>query len=83
MPIAKAVQLVKGGSSKWIRDTFALDFAWQEGYGAFSIAVSGLQDTRKYLAGQAQHHARVTFQDEFRAFLQRHGIAFDERYVWG
>jgi len=81
--IAKAVQLVKGGSSKWIKETFAVDFAWQEGYGAFSLSISGLEDTRKYIAGQAAHHARVSFQDEYRAFLERHGIEYDERYVWG
>jgi len=83
IPIAKAVQLVKGGSSKWINETFNIDFAWQEGFGAFSISISGLQDTRNYLANQGQHHAATTFQDEYRAFLERHGIEYDERYVWG
>jgi REP element-mobilizing transposase RayT len=83
LPIAKTVQLVKGGSSKWVRETFGIDFAWQEGFGAFSIAISGLPDTRAYLAGQAEHHKTTTFQEEYRGFLERHGIIYDERYVWG
>jgi hypothetical protein len=57
-------------------------FAWQAGYGAFSVSASNLQAVRTCIGKQAQHHARVSFQDEFRAFLEKHGVAFDERYVW-
>ena len=83
LTIAKAVQLVKGGASKWIHEEFGTEFEWQEGYGAFSVSISGLEATREYIANQEQHHTRLTFQEEYRAFLVRHGIEFDERYVWG
>lgn len=83
--LAKAVQLIKGGSSKWVHDTFPSmkDFAWQEGYGAFSIGVSGVDDTIAYINHQDEHHRVKTFEEEFESFLKRHGIAYDERYVFG
>jgi putative transposase len=82
--VAKGVQLVKGGSSKWIHDTFPelRGFAWQEGYGAFSIAISGVPDTMAYIDNQQEHHRTRTFQEEFIAFLRRHGLEYDERYIW-
>jgi REP element-mobilizing transposase RayT len=85
MTAAKAVQLIKGGSSKWIHDAFPEHhlFAWQEGYGAFSVSKSRVADTVAYINSQATHHAKRTFQDEYRALLEKHGIAWDERYVWG
>ena len=85
LAIAKAIQLLKGGSSKWVHDTFPThrDFAWQEGYGAFSIAVSGVPDTVAYINNQEEHHRTKTFEDEYVAFLVKHGIEFDNRYVWG
>jgi REP element-mobilizing transposase RayT len=85
LTIAKAVQLIKGGSSTWIHETFAKhrNVYWQEGYGAFSIGVSQVDDTIRYIRNQAEHHRKTTFQDEFRAFLKRHGIEYDERYIWG
>ena len=84
-PIAKAVQLVKAGSSKWLHDTLPGmgNFAWQEGYGAFSIGVSGIEDTARYIENQPEHHTKTTFEEEFAAFLNRHDIGYDERYVWG
>jgi putative transposase len=84
-PIAKAIQLIKGNSSKWISDTFPGlgDFAWQEGYGAFSISVSGIDETIAYIQSQDEHHRRRTFQEEFLAFLRKHNIAYDERYIRG
>ena len=83
--VAKAIQLIKGGSSKWVSDAFPMlrNFTWQEGYGAFSISVSGIDDTIAYIQTQEEHHRRRTFQEEFLAFLKKHGIAYDERYVWG
>ena len=83
--VAKAIQLIKGGSSKWIHDTFPTHntFAWQEGYGAFSVAVSGVDETLRYIESQETHHRTTTFEQEFLAFLRRHGLEFDERYVWG
>lgn len=58
-------------------------FAWQEGYGAFSVSVSGIDDTVAYIQAQDEHHRARTFQEEFLAFLKKHGIAYDERYIWG
>lgn len=83
--VAKALQLIKGTSSKWIHDTFPDNraFAWQEGYGAFSVGISQVNETMAYIRSQAEHHRKRTFQDEFRAFLKKHGFDFDERYVWG
>ena len=85
MPVAKAVQLIKGTSSKWVHDTFPelQDFAWQEGYGAFSVGISQVAGTIAYIEGQQAHHRRRTFQEEFLLFLQKHGIEYDPRYVWG
>ena len=82
---AKALQLIKGGSSKWVHDTFPdhQEFEWQEGYGAFSVGISQVPDTKTYIANQREHHRMATFQDEFIAFLERHGIDYDPRYVWG
>lgn len=82
---AHAVQLLKGGSSKWIHETFPKhrSFAWQEGYGAFSVSPSQLERVRTYIQGQEKHHATVSFQDEYRMLLKKYGIAFDEKYVWG
>lgn len=84
IPIAKAMQLIKGGSSKWIHDTFPEHhaFAWQEKYGAFSVSVSQLDNIIRYIKGQAEHHQKMTFQEEFLALLKKHRIEYDERYLW-
>ena len=75
---------VKGSSSKWIHETFATltGFEWQDGYGAFSVSFSNMNQVKRYLAGQEEHHRRVTFQEEFVEFLKRHAIPYDERYIW-
>jgi REP element-mobilizing transposase RayT len=85
MAIAKAVQLVKGASSKWVHDTFPhhAGFAWQEGYGAFSIGASQLARTVAYVRNQAEHHRTRTFQEEYLQFLESNGVEYDPRYVWG
>ena len=74
--VAKAVQLVKSGSSKWLHESFPKlkSFAWQEGYGAFSIGISQREATVKYIEGQAEHHKRISFEEEFKKFLAAHGI---------
>ena len=79
LEIATAVQLLKGNSSKWIHETFPdqQSFEWQKGYGAFSIGVSGIEDTIAYLENQREHHKRVTFQDELASILRKHAIEFD------
>lgn len=82
---AKAIQLIKGGSSKWINDLSPdrRDFDWQEGYGSFSIGVSQVEATRRYIRNQRVHHRRISFKEEFLAFLKKHEVEFDPRYVWG
>jgi REP element-mobilizing transposase RayT len=80
MSLSKAMQLLKGNSSKWIHETFpALRwFGWQEGYGAFSIGISGIEETCAYVRRQEEHHRTRTYREEFIAFLHRHGTPFDE-----
>ena len=82
--ISDVVEEVKKSTSKWIKTkgTAFSQFYWQSGYGAFSVSQSNLDQVLKYVANQAEHHRRKTFQEEYREFLKRHGIAFDERYVW-
>lgn len=84
LSVAKAMQLIKGGSSKWIHDTFPEHHTstWQEGYGAFSIGISDVNRTMSYIEHQAEHHCRRDFKQEFLAFLEKHGIEYDERYIW-
>jgi REP element-mobilizing transposase RayT len=75
VPIAKAVQLIKAGSSKWIHEELGKPvFAWQESYGAFTIGISQMQATRKYIARQREHHKRHEFSSEWKAVLERHGL---------
>lgn len=75
---------VKASSSKWIHDEFPdlASFAWQEGYGAFSVSKSAEADVRAYINHQKEHHRVRSFQEEFTAFLKAHEIPFDERYVF-
>ena len=84
MPVAKAMQLIKGGSSKWVHETFADQrlFNWQVKYGAFSVSASQLDPVIDYIKGQPEHHRKITFQEEFLALLKRHKIEYDERYLW-
>jgi len=81
---SKMVKEVKRGSSLWLKTKAPdlSDFAWQNGYGIFSIGFSQVEPVRNYIAGQEEHHRKVTFQDEFRELLRRYEIEFDERYVW-
>jgi REP element-mobilizing transposase RayT len=83
MSVAKAMQLLKGNSSKWIHETFRelRSFAWQESYGAFSIGVSGIEETCAYIRNQEEHHRTRTFREEVIMFLQRHGLKFDEQML--
>ncbi len=84
LSIAKALQLLKGGSSKWVHDAFPEHrlFGWQLKYGAFSTSVSQLDKTVEYIRSQPEHHRRMTFQEEFLALLKKHRVAYDERYLW-
>jgi putative transposase len=78
----KLVEEVKKSSSKWMKQRGVLDFAWQNGYGAFSVSQSNVPAVRKYIEGQPEHHNKRDFKDEFREFCKRHGVPMDERYVW-
>src|SRR5437588_12814682 len=82
--LAKAVQLIKGGSSKWIHDSFHehRKFAWQEGYGAFSVSASQVDKTIAFINGQKKHHRKRTFKEEFIEFLDKHRVEYDRRYVY-
>ena len=82
--IAKALQLIKGGSSKWVHETFPEHrlFGWQEKYGAFSVSESRVASVIEYIKGQAEHHNKMSFQEEFVALLKKHRIEYDERYLW-
>ena len=82
--VSQAVEEVKKASSKWIKTQgpeFA-SFAWQAGYGAFAVSHSNVPAVRDYIARQQEHHRRKSFQEEYRAFLEHHGVAYDEQYVW-
>jgi REP element-mobilizing transposase RayT len=82
--IAQIVKEVKRTSSAWIKtvERRYSKFHWQNGYGAFSVCQSHIEPVRTYVMNQEQHHRKTTFQEEFRAFLERYEIDYDERYVW-
>ncbi len=82
--IAGIVNKLKSNSSKWVHDKFAAlaNFHWQSGYGAFSVSQSNVKAVAKYIENQREHHRTQSFQAEFRDFLVRHEVEFDERYVW-
>lgn len=84
MSVADLVRTIKTNSSKWIHETFANQrgFAWQNGYGAFSVSLSNVEAVKQYIANQAEHHRTKSFQEEYVEFLNRHGLKFDERYLW-
>lgn len=82
---SRIAQHLKGESSKWIHETFPewREFAWQDGYGVFSVSKSNVDAVAQYIANQREHHRHRTFQDEYREFLKKHDLEFDERYIWG
>ena len=82
--IADLVSELKSSSTRWLKDKSpALSkFAWQRGYGAFSVGPMDLDVLTSYIDGQEEHHRTRTFQEEYRGFLRKYGIEFDERYVW-
>jgi putative transposase len=81
--LADILRDLKGDSSRWASDTLNLrGFAWQEGYGAFTVSRSNLPRVRDYVRNQEEHHRVRTFQEEYRALLQKHDVAFDERFLW-
>lgn len=82
--VSDAIQEVKTSTSRWLKSQSARlsDFAWQSGYGAFSVSCSNVDAVRAYIADQRGHHRTSTFQEEFLAFLERHKVKYDERHVW-
>lgn len=74
MAIAKAVQLLKAGSSKWMHEQRVTQFEWQVGYGAFTIGISQVAATKNYILNQEKHHAKKSFAQEWQTFLRRHGL---------
>ena len=83
LSVSDAVKTAKVESSKWMKAEQSIaDFAWQAGYGAFSVSESNVDNVVSYIRDQERHHARLTFQDEFREILQRHNVQYDEAYVW-
>jgi REP element-mobilizing transposase RayT len=79
---AEIARVVKTNSSRWIRERIP-DFAWQTGYGVFSVSGSNVDAVTTYIASQEEHHRTHSFQDEFQAFLRKNGIVVDEKHVWG
>ena len=81
---SELVRELKRESSKWLKEQSAelASFYWQSGYGAFAVSRSNEDEVAAYVADQEEHHRVRTFQDEFRAFLRKHEIEFDERYLW-
>lgn len=82
--LSDIMRLVKANSSRWIHETFPdkSTFGWQDGFGAFSVSHSNMEDVERYIAAQDEHHRQLSFQDEFVAFLQRHRVEHDQRHIW-
>lgn len=82
--LADVIKEIKRTSSGWIKDLSSklTNFHWQRGYGAFSVGQSQLEEVSRYIERQEEHHRRVTFQDEYRMFLKKYCVDYDERYVW-
>jgi hypothetical protein len=82
--VMKVVQEAKVATSKWLKlqPSVGDDFAWQTGYGAFSVSASLVDPVTAYIAAQAEHHRRMSYQDEFRELCRRHEVDLDERYAW-
>jgi REP element-mobilizing transposase RayT len=82
--VSNIVGHLKKSSNDWLRDRDRKfrDFYWQGGYGIFSVSQSAVEEVREYIRNQREHHQHVSFQDEYRAFLKRYEMEFDERYVW-
>jgi len=82
--IKDVIEEAKTETTKWLKKQGSqyADFHWQAGYGIFSVSESNASEVKRYIANQAEHHKKMTFQEEFRALCQRHGLDIDERYVW-
>jgi REP element-mobilizing transposase RayT len=85
LALSKAMQQLKGVSSRWIHENFPAlqSFGWQDGYGAFTVSESQIPTRRNYIRNQPEHHRVTTFAQEYETFLKKHGIEFDQRYLLG
>lgn len=81
LSLSRAVALVKSNTSKWIGEQ-GIRFSWQQGYGAFSVSSSKISSVIRYIDKQHQHHAKMTFEQEFISLLKKHGVEFDPKYVF-
>src|SRR5262249_25616993 len=84
LSIAEMFRVLKANSSRWVHEKWPArwEFAWQTGYGAFSVSQSNIAQVTQYIANQEEHHCTMTFQEEFLLFLNKHGLSYDERYIW-
>ena len=82
LSLAEAVRLLKSNSSKWMNGR-GREFSWQEGYRAFSVSSSNLDAVSRYIQNQEAHHRKISFDDQFRALLKKHGVEYDPKYVLG
>ncbi len=84
LAIADCMRIVKTNSSRWLKEKWPdrRTFAWQQGYGAFSVSESNRAAVVHYIQDQARHHQRFSFHDEFIALLKNHGVEFEEQYLW-
>ena len=81
--LCDVVRDIKVSSSRWVHEAIALrEFAWQDGYGAFSVSDNRRDPVKQYILNQEAHHRARTFQDEYLTFLRQAGVEFDERYIW-
>jgi REP element-mobilizing transposase RayT len=79
---AEMERVVKTNSSRWVREKWSSEFAWQTGYAVFSVSESSVAAVTKYIAGQEEHHKKHSFQEEFVAFLKKNHVEYDEKYIW-
>ncbi|MEX2168436.1 MAG: IS200/IS605 family transposase [Pirellulales bacterium] len=83
LSVADVVRLIKSNSSGWVHQQFGKpDFGWQDGYGAFAVSYSNIDQVKSYISNQEDHHRKTSFKEEFLQFLRRHELEWDERYIW-
>jgi putative transposase len=84
LAVSEMLNKIKSNSSKWVNENpkSARRFGWQEGYAAFSVSESQASNVRDYIRNQREHHQRISFQEEFIAILEKHGVTYDPRYIW-
>lgn len=82
--VSEALKRIKGGLSGWVKENFpgCPGFGWQDGYGAFAVSKSAIPEVEDYIRDQREHHRVKTFKDEYRSFLDKHGVEYKEEYLW-